>query len=56
MLESETLDAVYVSLPVFAHGQPELDIIERKLPFFVEKPVAINMEIAKQIEEAVVAA
>lgn len=56
MLDREVLDAVYVSLPVFAHGQPELDIIERKLPFFVEKPVAINMETAKQIEEAVVAA
>lgn len=56
MLEREALDAVYVSLPVFAHGLPELDIIERKLPFFVEKPVAINMEIAQQIEEAVAAA
>lgn len=56
MLERETLDAVYISLPVFAHGQPELDVIEHKLPFFVEKPVAINMEIAQQIEEAVIAA
>ncbi len=56
MLERETLDAVYISLPVFAHGQPELDVIECKLPFFVEKPVAINMEIAQRIEEAVAAA
>lgn len=56
MLERESLDAVYISLPVFAHGQPELDVIERNLPFFVEKPVAINMEIAQQIEEAVAAA
>ena len=56
MLERETLDAVYISLPVFAHGQPELDVIECKLPFFVEKPVAINMEIAQRIEEAAAAA
>ena len=56
MLEREILDAVYISLPVFAHGQPELDVIECKLPFFVEKPVAINMEIANEIEKAVAAA
>ncbi|MCZ6676132.1 MAG: Gfo/Idh/MocA family oxidoreductase [Candidatus Poribacteria bacterium] len=53
MLERDDLDAVYLSLPVFAHGQPELDVIERRLPFLVEKPVAINMELAQQIEVAV---
>ena len=47
------LDAVYLSLPVFAHGQPELDVIERGLPFLVEKPVAINMDIAREVEAAV---
>ena len=56
MLERHDLDAIYISLPVFAHGQPELDVIERKLPFLVEKPVAINMEIAQQVEESVAAA
>ena len=53
MLEREDLDAIYLSLPVFAHGQPELDVIERGLPFLVEKPVAINLEIAHQVAEAV---
>ncbi len=53
MLERDDLDAVYLSLPVFAHGQPELDVIARGLPFFVEKPVAINMDIAREIEEQV---
>ena len=51
LLERDDLDAVYLSLPVFAHGQPELDVIERDLPFLVEKPVAINMDIALEIEE-----
>ena len=37
---------------MFAHGTPELDVIERGLPFLVEKPVAVNMEIARRIEEA----
>ncbi len=53
LLERDDLDAVYLSLPVFAHGQPELDVIARELPFFVEKPVAINMEIAREVEAAV---
>ena len=29
MLERDDLDAVYLSLPVFVHGQPELDVIAR---------------------------
>jgi predicted dehydrogenase len=53
MLERDDLDGIYISIPVFAHGQPELDTIERGLPFFVEKPVAINMETAKKVESAV---
>jgi len=53
MLDEQNLDAVYISIPVFAHGQPELDVIERGLPFFVEKPVGIDMETAKTVEKAV---
>jgi predicted dehydrogenase len=53
MLDEKDLDGVYISIPVFAHGAPELDTIERGLPFFVEKPVAINMEKAEEILEAV---
>jgi len=53
MLDEKDLDAVYISIPVFAHGAPELDAIEHGLPFFVEKPVAISMEKAKEILEAV---
>jgi len=53
MLDEEELDAVYISIPVFAHGKPELDVIEHGLPFFVEKPVAIDMETAKSVKEAV---
>lgn len=53
MLERKDLDAVYISIPVFAHGAPELDTIQRGLPFFVEKPVAIDMETAEKVREAV---
>lgn len=53
MLDQKDLDAVYISIPVFAHGSPEIDAIEHGLPFFVEKPVAISMEKAEEILKAV---
>jgi predicted dehydrogenase len=53
MLERDDLDAVYVSIPVFAHGEPELDVIGRGLPFLVEKPVARDLETAQRVQEAV---
>lgn len=49
LLDRRDLQAVYLSIPVFAHGQPELDTLERGLPFFVEKPVARDMATARQI-------
>jgi predicted dehydrogenase len=49
MLEGERLDAVYVCVPPFAHGAPELAAIDAGLPFFVEKPVAIDLATAETI-------
>lgn len=53
MLERDDLQAVYLSLPVFAHGEPELEVVRRGLPFFVEKPVARDMATAQKILEGV---
>jgi myo-inositol 2-dehydrogenase/D-chiro-inositol 1-dehydrogenase len=53
MLTREDLDGIYLSLPVHAHGAPELAVIERGLPFFVEKPVARRMEIAEEVLKGV---
>lgn len=53
LLERTDLHAVCISIPVFAHGQPEFDVIERGLPFLVEKPVAIEMGLAREIEARV---
>ena len=52
MLERDDLDAAYLSVPVHAHGEIELAVVERGLPFFVEKPVARHLDIALAIEEA----
>lgn len=49
MLDSEQLDAVYVCLPPFAHGDPESAVLERNLHLFVEKPQALDMGIARDI-------
>ena len=56
MLEKEKLDAVYISIPPFAHSGPERAVIKTGLPMFVEKPVHMNLndarEIARMVEEA----
>jgi predicted dehydrogenase len=49
LLERQRLDAVYICIPPFAHGAPELAAIDAGLPFFVEKPVAIDLETAETI-------
>jgi predicted dehydrogenase len=43
------VDAVYVCVPPFAHGDAERAVIEAGLPLFVEKPIAINQDIADEI-------
>jgi predicted dehydrogenase len=49
LLAAERLDAVYICVPPFAHGPPELAVIDAGLPMFVEKPVAIDQETATAI-------
>lgn len=46
MLQSEKLDAVYVSLPPFLHGEIEIACAEHVRGLFIEKPVAINLDTA----------
>jgi myo-inositol 2-dehydrogenase/D-chiro-inositol 1-dehydrogenase len=53
MLDRAKPDAVYIMLPPFAHGQAERLVISRKLPFFIEKPVAIDLPTARRTAEGV---
>jgi len=53
MLDEVKPDAVYIMLPPFAHGPVEELVIERKLPFFIEKPVAIDLPTALKVAEGV---
>jgi myo-inositol 2-dehydrogenase / D-chiro-inositol 1-dehydrogenase len=49
MLEQAPLDAVYVSLPPFAHGPAEHAVIDAGKALMVEKPVALQMGVAREI-------
>ncbi|MGI8653338.1 MAG: Gfo/Idh/MocA family protein [Geodermatophilaceae bacterium] len=53
MLDDEKPDAVYICVPPFAHGLPELACVSRGIPFFVEKPLSVELAVAEQIEAAV---
>ncbi|HEV7416007.1 MAG TPA: Gfo/Idh/MocA family oxidoreductase [Tianweitania sediminis] len=55
LLDDPDLDAVYICVPPFAHGEPEQAVIARGLPFFVEKPLSLDLDVAeataRQVEE-----
>lgn len=53
MLENEALDALYICVPPFGHGDIEMSAIERNIPFFVEKPIALDGATAEKIAQAV---
>lgn len=53
MLDSHKLDAVYLCIPPFAHGEAEAALIERGIPFLVEKPIGINDETPSALLKAI---
>ncbi|MEM2936001.1 MAG: Gfo/Idh/MocA family oxidoreductase [Candidatus Bathyarchaeia archaeon] len=53
MLEKEELDIVYICLPPFAHTDEVMVAAERGIHIFIEKPIALNMDLAKRMVEAV---
>lgn len=53
MLESERIDALYVCVPPFVHGKYELIAAKKGIHLFVEKPVAINLDQVRLVEDAI---
>ncbi len=49
MLDDAKPDAVYVCVPPHCHGAIEMAVIERGIPFLVEKPMALDMPTAEKI-------
>ena len=53
LLDGSDVDAVYVSLPPFAHGEIEHAVLDAGKALFVEKPVAMEMTTAREIMDHV---
>ncbi len=53
MYDKESPDAIVICTPPFAHGDIEAEAAKRGIHIFVEKPVAISMEMAKGVLDSV---
>ena len=53
MLDTAKPDAVWVCVPPFAHGDAENALIERRIPFCVEKPISNAMDTSRRILEGI---
>ncbi|MGG4092961.1 Gfo/Idh/MocA family protein [Paenibacillus lautus] len=49
MLDETKPDAVYICVPPFAHGEIESQLVQRGIPFLVEKPLGTNLATPRQI-------
>jgi predicted dehydrogenase len=52
LLEREQPEAVWVCVPPWAHGPIEMALIERGIPFFIEKPLSADRDTAERIGRA----
>jgi len=53
MLENEALDAVFVCVPPFAHGEIEEKIVKRGIHLLVEKPLGLDLETVQKKAKAI---
>ena len=49
MLDEEKPEIVFVCVPPYCHGDIEYALIERGIHFFVEKPLSLDIELAKDV-------
>ncbi len=56
MLDEVKPDMVFVCVPPNCHGEIEYELIERKIHFFVEKPVSLSLDMARDIRDKIEAA
>lgn len=45
-------DLVFICIPPYCHGEIEFETIRRGIPFFVEKPLALDLDLARRIRDA----
>jgi len=46
-------DMVFICIPPYCHGEIEFETIRRGIPFFVEKPLALDLDLIRRIRDAV---
>ena len=49
LLRGEAVDAAWICVPPGSHGPVERSLIERGIPFFVEKPLSADRDTAEEI-------
>lgn len=52
MFDKIEIDAAYFCVPPYAHGS-EMTVIERGIPFFIEKPVDLDLKRVRRIASAI---
>ncbi|WP_274364541.1 Gfo/Idh/MocA family protein [Paenibacillus thermotolerans] len=52
-LDASKPDAAVIAVPPFAHGEIEFQLIERGIPFLVEKPLGVEPETVNEINRRV---
>ncbi len=53
MLDEVKPDMVFVCIPPTCHGVIEFELIRRSIPFFVEKPLALDPDLARELNRQV---
>jgi len=53
MINEEEMDAVYICLPPFAHSNEVNIAAENGIHVFIQKPIALNMDLAEEMVSAV---
>ena len=53
LLNDAKPDMVFIGIPPYCHGEIEYELIARKIPFFVEKPLHLDLEVAKDINKKI---
>lgn len=53
MLDTEKPDAVYIVVPPGFHDDIEVEVANRGIPFFIEKPIALTNETTARVQDAI---
>jgi predicted dehydrogenase len=53
LMDDPAINAIYIATPPASHLDYALEALKRKLPVYVEKPVTLNAQQARQLADAV---